>query len=103
MKPGEFKNPWSVAVNQQTGNLFITDHGNHRIQIFDKFGVFVSTFGAKGSKDGQFSGPEGIAIDQSGIIFVADSNNHRIQLFDPTGVFIGKFGTKGNSSNRKVF
>lgn len=95
IKQGEFKNPWSVAINQQTSHLFITDRGNNRVQVFDKFGAFVSAFGVKGSKDGQFYGPEGIAIDSSGIIFIADSDNHRVQLFDPNGVFIGKFGSKG--------
>lgn len=95
----EFKSPSSVAINRQNGNIFITDRGNNRVQVFDKYGDFLTQFGTKGSKNGQFSGPEGIVIDPSGIVFIADSDNHRIQLFDPNCMFIGKFGSKGNSKN----
>ena len=63
--------------------------------MFDKLGTFLLTFGSRGSKDGQFLGPTGIAIDSTGIVFVADWDNHRVQLFSPKGDFIGKFGTKG--------
>ena len=94
VKPSEMKQPWGVAVNQH-GHMFVTDHGNHRVQVFDKLGVFMTEFGSKGSKDGQFLGPTGIGIDQTGIVFVSDWENHRVQLFSPNGTFIGKFGTKG--------
>lgn len=85
-----------MAVNKD-GNLYVTDHGNHRVQAYDKFGAFITEFGSKGTKDGQFTGPTGIAVDQSGIVFVADWENHRIQVFSADGTFLAKFGTKGKS------
>ena len=57
------------------------------------------TFGSKGSRDGQFLGPTGIAIDSTGIVFIADWDNHRVQLFSPNGKFIGKFGSLGMRIN----
>ena len=83
-----------MAVDEH-GHILISDYGNHRIVVCDQFGVFLSEFGSKGSKDGQFLGPTGIAVDQTGIIAVADWDNHRVQLFSPQGSFIGKFGEKG--------
>ncbi|XP_057317710.1 E3 ubiquitin-protein ligase TRIM71-like [Hydractinia symbiolongicarpus] len=94
-KPSELKQPWGVAVNKD-GHLYVTDHGNHRVQAYDKFGAFITEFGSKGTKDGQFTGPTGIAVDQSGIVFVADWENHRIQVFSADGTFLAKFGTKGS-------
>lgn len=79
----------------QQDQYFITDRDNNRVQVFDQYGAYMNSFGTRGNKNGQFLGPEGIAIDQSGIVFVSDSENHRVQLFDPNGVFIGKFGSKG--------
>ena len=75
--------------------MYVTDQTNNRIQVFDKFGAFLSEFGSKGSKQGQLLGPQGITIDQSGMIFVADSDNHRIQIFNSNGTYYSKFGCKG--------
>jgi len=79
--------------------MYVTDRTNNRVQVFDRFGAFLSEFGAKGSKAGQFQGPEGIAIDQSGMVFIVDSENHRIQMFNADGTFHSKFGVKGKKSN----
>ena len=75
--------------------MYVTDRTSNKVQVFDRFGGFLFEFGSKGSKAGQFQGPEGIAVDQSGMVFVADSENHRIQLFNADGTFYSKFGVKG--------
>jgi len=54
-------------------------------QIFNSAGVFQSKFGSEGSADGQFTSPEGIAVDSSGNIYVTDTNNNRIQKFGIPG------------------
>ena len=93
-KPGEFKEPYGVAVNF-AGYIYVTDFINNRVQAFDSMGKVWMSFGNKGSRDGQFLGPTGIAIDSTGIVFVSDWDNHRVQLFSPNGKFIGKFGSLG--------
>ena len=77
---GEFNYPSGVTVDS-SGNVYVADSNNHRIQKFDSDGVFVTKWGSKGSGDGQFQQPSGIAIDSSGNVYVADSDNHRIQKF----------------------
>ena len=56
----------------------------------------VLQFGSKGSGDGQFSSPFGVACNSRGDIIVADDSNHRVQVFDKAGKFLFKFGSNGN-------
>ena len=36
--------------------------------------------GCEGTKDGEFTRPNGVTVDDEGNIIVADSRNHRIQV-----------------------
>jgi DNA-binding beta-propeller fold protein YncE len=85
---GELAIPAGVAVDA-AGNVFVADTGNHRIQRFaptaqnpHQYDVFT-TWGAKGSGDGQLDEPTDLAIDTDGAVFVADFRNFRIQKFAP--------------------
>ena len=60
-----------VAVDG-SGNVFVADQLNNRIQVFDNTGTFLTTWGSLGSGDGQFNDPAGVAVDGSGNVFVAD-------------------------------
>jgi hypothetical protein len=62
----------------------VADSGNNRIQKFDASGGFIAKWGSLGSGDGQFSNPQGMAIDAQGNVYVADSGNNRIQKFGDT-------------------
>jgi DNA-binding beta-propeller fold protein YncE len=52
--------------------------------------------GGKGTENGEFDSPTGIAVDSNGNILVADTNNGRIEKFSPTGAFHSAIGTKGS-------
>jgi DNA-binding beta-propeller fold protein YncE len=52
--------------------------------------------GGKGTENGQFDFPRGLAVDRSGNILISDTNNGRIEKFTATGVFIGNFGATGS-------
>jgi DNA-binding beta-propeller fold protein YncE len=52
--------------------------------------------GGKGTENGEFDSPTGIAVDRNGNILVADTNNGRIEKFSPTGAFLSAIGTKGS-------
>jgi len=89
----------SYPINSN-GDILVCDYNNHRIQIFDSQGKFISTFGSKGNENGQFSSPFGIAINSKGNIVVSEYDNHRIQIFDSERNFISTFGSKGNNNGQ---
>jgi DNA-binding beta-propeller fold protein YncE len=56
--------------------------------------------GGKGTDEGQFDSPTGIAVDANGNILAADTNNGRIEKFSPTGTFLSVIGTKGSGQGQ---
>jgi DNA-binding beta-propeller fold protein YncE len=93
-----FNRPTDVGWDA-AGNIYISDgNGNARIAKFDKNGVFIKSWGSRGSDPGQFSGPHGIAIDVQGNVYVADRGNKRIQVFDGEGNFKTQFTNVGTPS-----
>ncbi|MFH1961832.1 MAG: right-handed parallel beta-helix repeat-containing protein [bacterium] len=96
---GQFSGPHGVAVDT-SGNVFVADSNNNRIQKFDSDGTFITKWGSSGSGDGQFSYPCGVAVDTSGNVFVADYSNNRIQKFTPDGKFITKWGSNGSGAGQ---
>ena len=85
--------PVGVAVDGE-GNLYVTDHGNHRVLRFDDpgskmsgdnadavFGQADFDTGSPGSATNRFSYPERLAVDSEGTLWLADSANHRILGF----------------------
>ena len=54
-------------------------------------------FGEKGSGDGMFKNPLGVAVTDKDEIVVADCLNHRVQVFDSNGTSLRSFGHKGEN------
>ena len=82
-----FDNPADVAFDK-AGNIFVADGlVNARIAKFSKDGVFVKSWGQKGTGDGQFNTPHGIQVDADDNVYVSDRGNSRIQVFDNDGNF----------------
>ena len=92
---GMFSFPWGVAVNARD-EIAVTDHNNHRVQIFNSEGNYLRSFGGHGNKEGEFQSPIGITYHNNGNIFVADSGNNRIQIFSGMGEYVGTFGGRGS-------
>lgn len=67
---------------------------NH-IRKFDNNGKFITSWGSKGSGNGQFNENHGIDIDSSSNVYVVDTENNRIQKFSSDGTFIRKWGSTG--------
>ena len=53
--------------------------------------------GDKGSREGEFNCPEGLAVDRDGRVIVADSLNHRVQIYRADGTFVRTFGANGSA------
>jgi NHL repeat len=90
---GQFNVPRDVAVYEATGDIYVADDNNHRIQRFDASGTYEAQWGGLGTAEGQFDNPTGIAIDQdTGDVFVQDRDNRRVQRFDADGNFERMWG-----------
>ena len=74
----QFSNPQAITTTDT--NIFIVDRGNHRVQVSDHNGNYISTFGGEGTGSGEFNQPQGIATNDTHL-FVADTNNNRVQIF----------------------
>ena len=105
---GQFNAPWDVAVDQSSGNVYVTDTGNDRIEKFDSNGNFLTAWGSTGSGDGQFAGPsisvaqgpEGVAVDSTGNVLVTDPGNSRVEVFTKDGAFLTAFGSTGTGNGQ---
>ena len=103
---GQFNDPRALAIDS-SGNIYVADSINHRIQKFNSSGTFITKWGSQGSGNGQFMPPSGgqnspdsLTIDSYGNVFVEDSGNYRIQKFNSTGTFITKWGSQGTGDGQ---
>jgi DNA-binding beta-propeller fold protein YncE len=123
---GQFEEQKGIAVSQETGDVYVVDRGNSRVDSFGAEGAFRFTVGwgvldgkselelcsagcragIAGAGAGQFSGPQGVAVDNNpasesfGDFYVVDAGNHRIQKFDSEGHFLLTFGKGVNLSTK---
>ena len=96
--PLQFNEPDGIAISPITGQVYIADCYNHRIQVLNPDLTFSHSFGSEGSGSayGQFNEPCDIAIDGQGLVYVADYRNDCIQKFTPNGKFVAQFGSYGS-------
>lgn len=81
---GLFYGPRGLAISP-AGELYVSDTGNKRVQVFDLEGAFLREFGGSGTRAGALDEPVGISVNDDGTVAVADTWNRRIQLFSPEG------------------
>lgn len=83
------------------GNVWASDPGHDRFQIFSPDGVFLEAWGTSGSGDGEFDfrglgfPTAAVAFAADGSFYVVDGGNHRVQKFAPDRSFVKAWGSKG--------
>jgi DNA-binding beta-propeller fold protein YncE len=79
-KTGEplFKLPHDVCIIGKT--LYVTDLGNHRIQVLTLDGAHIRSLGSNGTKTGLFVNPRRLMRGPSGLLLVTDQENSRVQI-----------------------
>ena len=87
--PGELKYPRSLAIHYKTGNIYIADGDNHRVQVFSYNGEYLFMFSEKMNQ------PVGICISQNNV-FVTQWNGYCINMYELEGKLIKSVGSEGN-------
>jgi len=120
-----FLEPSGIAVEQESGDLYVVDRNNQRIDKFGPEGSLLFAWGwgvadgetraaqtctstcfsgLAGTGSGEFNFPEGVAVDNDplseshGDLYVVDIRNLRVEKFDSTGKFLLMFGGEVNKT-----
>ena len=106
---GEFKSPMAIAIDD-SGNVYVCDTGNKRIQVFNSEGSYQYQFGSfdapAPAPDG-LQRPTGITIGPNGHVWVSDNDPggltpveadhaNRIVEFGADGSYIASYGSYGS-------
>jgi hypothetical protein len=125
---GQFIEPQGVAVEQTSGDIYIVDNSNYRVERFTSVGVFLYAWGwgvadrrtaslqrcttschmgLRGAGAGQLGFAEGIAVDNDPTspsfkdVYVVDIGNLRVEKFNQSGEFLLMFGGGVNATAYK--
>jgi hypothetical protein len=103
--PGQFEEPAGVAVNDETGDVYVVDKGNDRVEYFSATGTYEGEFNGSGlnlnegiekPSTGRLERPEWIAVDNDpsseskGDVYVTDNGHKVIDKFGASGEYLGQ-------------
>lgn len=80
-----------------SGELFVADSCNHRVQVFRTDGTFVREFGQAGSERGEFSYPYDVRVDEQGRQYICEFGNSRLTVLDSEGEVLELIGRPGSA------
>ncbi len=89
----------AIAIDSKN-NVFValSDFYHQLIQKYNSSGDFITQWGGRGSGNGQFYSPNGLAVDSNDSVYVVESN--RIQKFSNIGTYIAQWGTAGSGNGQ---
>ena len=88
----QLNNPLGVTVDNKTGNIFIADHSNNCVKVFDSTGKCLFKFGDY-EGEGKMCYPKGVAIYGDRILIT--QGNNCILNYQLNGKFISRIGRLG--------
>lgn len=103
---GKFDFPNGLAINQKTGDIYVSDTLNRRVVAMNQKGEVKWVAGQpdKGGKlSSSFSLPRGIALDDQDRVYVADTLDHRIVVLSKDGELLSILGARGVDDGRFNF
>ena len=88
-RPGYMNNVHGVAVDVETGRVFVNDRDNHRIQIFDENGTYLSEW----KINVRPSSLHFVQIGADRTLVTFDRNTHKMLKYDLEGHLLYSWGT----------
>ena len=97
---GQLNEPLGTAIDA-SGDLWVDNNDNNRIEEFSPTGTVIGTYGSYGSGEAQLNNPWGIAIDPTtGNVLVCDTGNNRVEVFSSAGKFVRTIGSVGTGNGQ---
>ena len=87
--PGELYNPRCMSIHYESGNIYIADQNNHRVQVFSYNGDYLFMFSEK------MNYPRGICVFQN-TVFVTQYSGHCVNMYELEGKLMKSVGSNGN-------
>ncbi len=91
-----FDRPYDIARGPD-GRMYVSEYKGNRVSVLDASGKWLSYIGSKGRGEGQFVGPQNLAVDGAGYLYAVDFGNRRVVKFAPDGKPVLAFGSKKDS------
>ena len=91
--PGELYCPSSLAIHYKTGNIYIADDYNHRVQVFSCNGDYLFMFSEK------MNHPRGICISLNKVI-VTQCSSHCMNVYELGGKLVKSVGSGGSGEGQ---
>lgn len=88
---GQFLRLGVPYIDPATGNSWVPDFGNRRIQVVAPDGAFVAIYGDGSNGGPQLAETNGVVLDSAGRMFIVDGDNF-LWVLDPEGKQIAKLG-----------
>ncbi len=100
-------NPCGIATDS-SGNVYVVNSDiNNVVNAVLKYssnGTPITQWGTFGTGNGQFEGPDGIAIGPDGTVYVSDNDYNpsvcRVEEFSPNGAYLGQWGSYGKGNGQ---
>ena len=87
--PGELNNPRCMSIHYETGNIYIADMSNNRVQVFSYNGDYLFVFSE------MMNHPVGICVFQN-TVFVTQYDGHCVNMYELEGKLMKSVGSNGN-------
>lgn len=95
--PTQHQAPYGMGIDPRNGDVYLADTDRDTIDVYDKDGQFLRTWGAPGSGPGRFLYASRVVIDSQGTVYVADTWANQIVVFNDQGQELRRIGSFGSA------